>query len=428
MNQAFCKKYLCFFKIVPILAICLSPAMALAQETGYQGINLNAPFAGISKVNNLGEYIAAIYNYGLGIAGVLAGIMVTIGGVKWLMAAGNKSSIDSAKKTIFGGIMGMILLFSSYIILNTVNPQLVNLKIPNIRNIARSDLEIPLGAANCTPGTLACTCRGNDPETPNTCNAGLKCVATRFVFVTDDVALSQEIWTNAGAAAVGAAVVTRNPYATIIGFTAGSVITAVSGVGQTLYKCTDGRDGTPCDNDSDCENGHCQEYYHLCYRTPVEIGGMCNPSITGEECKAPGICTPFPAGIAGTFEGIPSFCRGQAGRGERCRSNDDCIREPSGALTCLKPINPLGFGRCVPQREGQTQENDPCVLTTDGGITPPACGEGNEFSCFYCPASGEPGTSEGRYWTRLRQEAPNATRRVGQCKSNQNVRFQRCAN
>lgn len=85
-----------------------------AQDNNY----LNLPF--------IADYITGLVRYLLGLAGVLAGIMLTIGGVQYLMAAGNKSAIDVALKRIKNALFGLLLALSSYTILYAINPRLVS--------------------------------------------------------------------------------------------------------------------------------------------------------------------------------------------------------------------------------------------------------------------------------------------------------------
>ena len=410
-------------KILITLLLAIAPLAALAQEGGYQGIDLQAPIPGLTRVSNLGEYIAGIYRYSIAVAAILAGVMITIGGLKWLTAAGNAAAIGAAKKTIGGALIGLILVSSSYVILNTINPELVKLRVPAIRSIPRRDLTLTLlGAANCDPGSLGCTCRGNDPETPNACNAGLRCVSTRFIFATDESAVARDIRTGAVVGAGGALITTRSPHLAIIAGTTGVLVAGISSAGQTLYKCTDGRDTSPCDDDEDCQSRHCQEYYHVCYRPPVEMGGICNDDA---DCASPGECEDSSENIVEALgiQGTPEFCRGQGGAGDRCRANADCARPG----TCLKPPDPSAFGRCRVTRAGQTEKNDPCVLTNGGGITPPACLNDNPYSCYYCPTAEEGRRVGGRFWTRLDADVIGNERRVGQCKIADEVRNQRCA-
>ena len=58
-------------------------------------------------------------------------------GFKWLTSAGNPGKIGTAKKTILFSFAGIIILLSSYIILRTIDPQLVimPLETPRVRGV-----------------------------------------------------------------------------------------------------------------------------------------------------------------------------------------------------------------------------------------------------------------------------------------------------
>lgn len=96
----------------------------------------------------LARYIKAFYDYGLAIVGILAAIVLMAGGVLWLTSAGNDSKITQAKELIFGSIIGVVILFGSYIILNTINPDLLELKVISLAGIEKQDFA---GAVCCDP-------------------------------------------------------------------------------------------------------------------------------------------------------------------------------------------------------------------------------------------------------------------------------------
>lgn len=85
----------------------------------------------------LGEYTVGIYQYAIGIIGILAAIVIMIGGVIWLLAGGNSSKIGEAKKWIGGSIGGLVIALASYTILYQINPNLTifkPLKITKVEN------------------------------------------------------------------------------------------------------------------------------------------------------------------------------------------------------------------------------------------------------------------------------------------------------
>jgi len=89
----------------------------------------------VGKENNgqmesdlLAKYIKAIYDYGMMIAGILAAIVLMAGGIIWLTSGGDSGKVGQAKELITGSVVGLVILFSSWIILNTVNPDLLSLR------------------------------------------------------------------------------------------------------------------------------------------------------------------------------------------------------------------------------------------------------------------------------------------------------------
>ena len=74
----------------------------------------------------LPEYIQSLYKFFVGIAGILAVVMIAIGGLIWLFSGGDSGKITKAKEIIVGAIVGLILVLTSYLILNTINPKLVS--------------------------------------------------------------------------------------------------------------------------------------------------------------------------------------------------------------------------------------------------------------------------------------------------------------
>jgi hypothetical protein len=91
--------------------------------------------------NWIATYIVAIYKYGISTIGILAVIIIMIGGIIWLTAGGNQQRVADAKKWIGGSLMGVLIAFTSYVILNMVNPALTELSPIKLAYIANIDLE-----------------------------------------------------------------------------------------------------------------------------------------------------------------------------------------------------------------------------------------------------------------------------------------------
>ncbi len=87
----------------------------------------------------VGQYISAIYNWAMGIVGVLAVVMIIWGGVIYLTAGGSPERISTAKSYITSAIAGLILAFGSYLLLYTINPDLVKFAALKIRVIEKEE-------------------------------------------------------------------------------------------------------------------------------------------------------------------------------------------------------------------------------------------------------------------------------------------------
>jgi cell wall-associated NlpC family hydrolase len=116
-------------------------------------------------VNWIAEYIAGIYKYAIGIVGILATVVMMIGGVMWIMSGGNQTTVGEAKAWITASLTGLIIALSSYMILYQVNPALVQLagiKLPIVEpipeegdNSSRSISASDIDGINIPSGTVS---------------------------------------------------------------------------------------------------------------------------------------------------------------------------------------------------------------------------------------------------------------------------------
>jgi len=81
----------------------------------------------ITEQSTLPNYFVYYFGAAMYIAGVLALIMLAVAGIQLIASAGNPERISEAKKRATSAILGLVLLFASFIIINTINPKLTNL-------------------------------------------------------------------------------------------------------------------------------------------------------------------------------------------------------------------------------------------------------------------------------------------------------------
>ena len=124
------KIFLIFFFL--IFLIFLLSGFALAKEEKPLEIKYpQIPGAEAPQTTKtaLPEYIKYIFNFSIIIGGALAFGMLVFGGFRYLLSAGNPEAVKTAREQIFGSVLGLVILLSAFLILKTIHPQLVILKI-----------------------------------------------------------------------------------------------------------------------------------------------------------------------------------------------------------------------------------------------------------------------------------------------------------
>lgn len=127
--------YLKFAPIKPILEIkipTLQPFTTEGLEKPDAEGNIYFPF--------IGQYIVGIYKWLLLIAGIVATIMIILGGFTYLTSGGNATRAGEGKERIGSAIFGLILLLGSYMLLYLINPGLVEFRSLKIKIMETSDL------------------------------------------------------------------------------------------------------------------------------------------------------------------------------------------------------------------------------------------------------------------------------------------------
>lgn len=108
------------------------------------------------------EFIGWAFQFALGAAGAVALGVLIFGGIKYITSAGNPSGQGDAKKWIQDAILGLLLLLGSYLILNTINPDLVNINeppdaaAPGLPQVSEAQYLNCLNVPSLGPGACGC--------------------------------------------------------------------------------------------------------------------------------------------------------------------------------------------------------------------------------------------------------------------------------
>lgn len=164
-------------------------------------IQVKLPGLAGQEVNDIGQYVTIMYVWAVRVAAVAAVVVIMVGGVMWL-TSGGADRLSKAKELIGNAIIGLLLAVGSYVVLQTINPDLVRLSLPRTRMVRAiaagslfcsgvpADVEIrdggPGGAVvaasaraglRCgltyhTPAASAKTCRGDFCDPGKVCLPG----------------------------------------------------------------------------------------------------------------------------------------------------------------------------------------------------------------------------------------------------------------
>lgn len=102
----------------------------------------------------LPQFIKYIFLFALGAVGLAALLVIIIGGFGYLTAVGNPQKASDAKNKIFAALLGVLLLLGSYVILNTINPDLLKLGV-KLDEVESELAQVPgdyTGYCCCDPG------------------------------------------------------------------------------------------------------------------------------------------------------------------------------------------------------------------------------------------------------------------------------------
>ncbi|MEF8846976.1 MAG: pilin [Candidatus Paceibacterota bacterium] len=79
----------------------------------------------LGRGSGLSSLIAKIFTWSLWLGGLLVFGALVFGGFMYLISGGNRSRIDDAKSYITGAVIAIVILLGSYLLLQTINPQLL---------------------------------------------------------------------------------------------------------------------------------------------------------------------------------------------------------------------------------------------------------------------------------------------------------------
>lgn len=110
--------------VVPMLVGSVASAQPIDLDNDDLGLSYGAS-TGLGD-KDLRTMTADIIRTLLGLLGIIAVVIILVGGFKWMTAMGEEEKVESAKKLLSAGIVGLVIILCAYAIANFAISQLVN--------------------------------------------------------------------------------------------------------------------------------------------------------------------------------------------------------------------------------------------------------------------------------------------------------------
>jgi len=115
------------------LLIMLLIFSALSVNARNLNLELDYPTFGEIDLNTnqgLDDLTVWFYSFIVSISGLAAFAKLLQGGFSWLTSTGNPSKTAKARETIQSALIGLLIVLGSYIIIETLNPELLEIRLP----------------------------------------------------------------------------------------------------------------------------------------------------------------------------------------------------------------------------------------------------------------------------------------------------------
>jgi len=100
--------------MVPVFALSLTASAQSANNMLWGGYEGNMQTASGLGNTDPREMAGSVINIVLGFLGVIAVLIILLGGFKWMTAGGNEDGIGEAKQMISAGVVGLVVILAAF--------------------------------------------------------------------------------------------------------------------------------------------------------------------------------------------------------------------------------------------------------------------------------------------------------------------------
>jgi hypothetical protein len=137
------------------------------------------------------QYITGVYSFAMAFAAISALLMVTIGGFYYIVSAGNQAQAGTAKTIIKDALLGLVVVFVTWLILNQINPDLIK-ATPDLSTIQSAAKSTTKPAGNIQQSTTVVGSNGKPYNSEADCKSAGNTSCKPAQLAYDDAAQYQK--------------------------------------------------------------------------------------------------------------------------------------------------------------------------------------------------------------------------------------------
>ncbi len=120
-------------KLTKFAKVAIGVGATLVPTIAARALDVNSTFGNIAfgaqtglGTKDIRATIAGLISVIMGFLGIVAVIIILLGGFMWMTAGGNEEKVGKAKKLIVSGIIGLVIVLSAYAIATFVVGSIIN--------------------------------------------------------------------------------------------------------------------------------------------------------------------------------------------------------------------------------------------------------------------------------------------------------------
>ncbi len=106
--------------VLSVFILSLAAMPLLAATDANIGLNYAQNFGLKSQNGDVREVAVSIVRYLMTFLGIIATVVILLGGFRWMTAAGNEDKVAEAKKLLVAGVVGLIIILAAFAIVTFV--------------------------------------------------------------------------------------------------------------------------------------------------------------------------------------------------------------------------------------------------------------------------------------------------------------------